>query len=246
MALGIQSVRAAGWPHHLPHRFVPFRNKPPARLAPPVPAAEADALPVQLEQVTSLAQSLTDSAAAVGVPPTTLLAAAAVVGVHERSPHLCSFPRPHADLVQKAAWVQTSSYCRSGMSTVHSSVVSHYTVRWHELCVPAAVLGGGALLWQASRGGMDGAAGAAEPSSGGTAAQARKPQDAVLVFGATGKLGRLVVQKVSAITAPWQEAVQAHRLPRSRLKRCRLQAGVPKFDQQWMTSNVPLNACVKC
>ena len=64
-------------------------------------------------------------------------------------------------------------------------------------CVPAAVVGAGALLWQASRGGMDSADGATQPSLGGALSGQREPSDAVLVFGSTGKLGRLVVQKAS-------------------------------------------------
>ena len=71
--------------HHPHQSFVPFRRRRPARL-PRSPAAaaaapaEPDFLPQQLEQVGAVAQSLTDSAAAAGVAPTTLLAAAAVVG----------------------------------------------------------------------------------------------------------------------------------------------------------------------
>ena len=67
------------------------------------------------------------------------------------------------------------------------------------LCRCTAVLGGGALLWQASRGsrgGMDGADGASQSGLGGPGGKRREPRDAVLVFGSTGKLGRLVVQKV--------------------------------------------------
>jgi len=64
------------------------------------------------------------------------------------------------------------------------------------LCVPVAVLGAGALLLQASRGGMGGTEGTAEPAFGGGLLGQREPKDAVLVFGSTGKLGRLVVQKV--------------------------------------------------
>ena len=62
--------------------------------------------------------------------------------------------------------------------------------------VCTAVLGGGALLWQASRGGMDALGGAAEPGPAAFAGKRREPRSAVLVFGSTGKLGRLVVQKV--------------------------------------------------
>ncbi len=62
--------------------------------------------------------------------------------------------------------------------------------------VPVAVLGAGALLLQASRGGISGMEGAAEAASGGGPPGQREPNDAVLVFGSTGKLGRLVVQKV--------------------------------------------------
>jgi hypothetical protein len=89
----------AGWPtlvaHHPQQSFVPFRKERPARLRRSSPAAaaaaaataaaataEPDSLPLQLEQVGALTQSLTNSAASAGVPPTTLLAAAAVIGAH--------------------------------------------------------------------------------------------------------------------------------------------------------------------
>ncbi len=84
MALVSPTARSVVCPHHLPHRFVPFRSKPPGRRLPPVPAAEPDALPdalpAQIEQVSTLAQSLTNSAVSLGIPPTTLLATAAVAG----------------------------------------------------------------------------------------------------------------------------------------------------------------------
>ena len=80
MALISPTARSVAFPYHLPHRFVPFRSKPPGRRSPAVPAAEPNALPAQFEQFGTLAQSLTDSAAALGIPPTTLLATAAVAG----------------------------------------------------------------------------------------------------------------------------------------------------------------------
>ena len=75
-------------------------------------------------------------------------------------------------------------------------------IKWLISLIPSAVLGGGALLWQASREGMDGVDAAVRPNMSVDAGNRREPQDAVLVFGSTGKLGRLIVQKVWAPDAP--------------------------------------------
>ncbi len=105
MALVNPTARSAVCPHHLPNRFVPFRSKPPGRRLTPVPAAEPDALPdalpAQIEQVSTLAQSLTDSAAALGIPPTTLLATAAVAGA-------CAW-----------SWSVTAQHCTSSCALKH-------------------------------------------------------------------------------------------------------------------------------
>lgn len=56
----------------------------------------------------------------------------------------------------------------------------------------------GALVWAGSQAQQGSPIAAASSSTMASSAEAAKPENAVLVFGSTGKLGRLVVKQVQS------------------------------------------------
>lgn len=81
------------------------------------------------------------------------------------------------------------------LTYMHAQVNSYACV-YENMHIAGLVIG--AIAWAGSQAQQGGLAAAASGAAIASSAQAAKPQNAVLVFGSTGKLGRLVVKQVGS------------------------------------------------